>query len=130
VQFRVGPWVSTTNTVVVQLELLPSVSVMLRVTVCKAPTWLQSKLLGLTSRLVMPQAAVLPPSMLLGVILAVPLPSNITLADWQMALGAPLVLSMVTVAVQLLLLPFASVVVRVTVCGPTSLQLKVFVSRL
>ncbi len=70
------------------------------------------------------QLSELPLSTSAAVMLALPEASNWTVMSWHIATGAK-VSSIVTVAVQLLLLPEVSVTVRVTVLGPISLQSKV-----
>src|SRR5207248_2062149 len=66
---------STTVTVPVQMELLPLLSVTVRVTVL-VPMLVQSKLVWLRLRLAIPQASVLPLSICSGAIVAWPLLSN------------------------------------------------------
>ena len=64
-------------TLLVQVELLPLLSVTVNVTVFE-PTLEQVKLVGLAARLAMPQASLEPLSTSLAVILALPLASNCT----------------------------------------------------
>src|SRR5436305_12806861 len=83
----VGFWMSTTVTEAVQVELLPLLSVTVRVTRF-VPMLLQSKLVWLRLRLAMPQASVLPLLICAGSIVPWPLAFNSTLRSWQTATGA------------------------------------------
>src|ERR1043165_3315501 len=119
-----GLTLSSTVTVLEQLELFPLASTRVRVTVL-GPTLAQVKALGLTLREAMPQAASLEPlSTSAAVLRAWPVASSCTVIFLQAATGAVLSTT-VTVAVQLSLLPLLSVTVKVTVFGPTLAQVKV-----
>src|SRR5437899_13055 len=119
---------STTVTVAVQVELLPLLSVTVRVTVL-VPTLLTSKLVLSRLKLAMPQASVLPLLIWSGVIVPWPLASNWTVRFWQTANGGT-ESTTVTVAVAVWLLPLLSVTVRVTVFVPMLVQSKLLLSRL
>src|SRR5439155_1630644 len=128
-------WVTTTGltgsatvTVAVQVELLPLLSVTVKVTGF-VPTLVQSKLLWFRLRLAMPQASVLPLLICAGSIVPWPLASNSTLRFWQTASGGT-ESTTVTVAVQVELLPLLSVTVRVTRFVPMLLQSKLVWLRL
>src|SRR5213594_254730 len=127
-QTAVGGTVSTTVTVAVQVEVLPLLSVTVRVTRL-VPTLLTSKLVLSRLRLAMPEASVLPLSSWTAVMVAWPLASNWTVMFWQTAVGGT-ESTTVTVAVQVELLPLLSVTVRVTVLVPTLLTSKLVLSRL
>src|SRR6266545_4892620 len=127
-QTATGATESATVTVAVQVWLLPFTSVTVRVTVF-GPMLLQSKLVWSRLRLAMPQASLLPLLIWAGAIVAFPVASNWTVRSWQTATGAT-ESATVTVAVQVWLLPFTSVTVRVTVFGPMLLQSKLVWSRL
>src|SRR5216683_1455616 len=127
-QTATGGTESTTVTVAVQVELLPLLSVTVRVTVL-APMLVQSKLVWLRLRLAMPQASVLPLLICAGSMVPWPLASNSTLRFWQTATGGT-ESTTVTVAVQVELLPLLSVTVRVTVLTPTLVQSKLVWLRL
>ena len=118
----IGATLSSTVTTAVQLEVLPLASVTVSTTLL-APTLEQSKLE--TSMVVeaIPQASLEPPSTSAAVMEALPLASNCTVMFWHTAVGA-ILSSTITVDVQLALLPFTSVTVRVTVFGPISAQVK------
>src|SRR5207249_1350425 len=81
-----GLTLSSTVTVLVQVEALPLASVTVRVTVL-GPTLPQVKLLGLTLREAMPQASLLPLSTSAGVMLAWPVTSSCTVIFLQAATG-------------------------------------------
>src|SRR6266581_1371595 len=119
---------STTVTVAVQMELLPLLSVTVRVTVL-TPTLVQSKLVWLRLRLAMPQASVLPLLICAGSIVPWPLAFNSTLRFWQRATGGT-ESTTVTVAVQVALLVLLSVTVRVTRFVPILLPSKLVLFRL
>ena len=119
---------STTVTVAVQVELLPLLSVTVKVTLF-VPMLVQSKLVWLRLRLAMPQASVLPLLICAGSIVPWPLASNSTLRSWQTASGGT-ESTTVTVAVQVELLPLLSVTVRVTRFVPMLLQSKLVWLRL
>src|SRR6266540_2554431 len=127
-QRATGATESATVTVAVQVWLLPFTSVTVRVTMFE-PMLLQSKLVWSRLRLAMPQASLLPLLICAAVIVALPVTSNWTVRSWQTATGATWSAT-VTVAVQVWLLPFTSVTVRVTVFGPTLVQSKLVWSRL
>src|SRR6266571_2359923 len=119
---------STTVTVAVQMELLPLLSVTVRVTVL-APMLVQSKLVWLRLRLAMPQASLLALLIWARSIVPWPLAFNSTLRSWQTATGG-IKSTTVTVAVQVALLVLLSVTVRVTRFVPTLLTSKLVLSRL
>src|SRR6266516_4297258 len=127
-QTAVGGTESTTVTVAVQVEVLPLLSVTVRVTVL-VPMVAQSKLVWLRLRLAMPEASVLPLSSWTAVMVAWPLASNWTVMFWQTAVGGTVSIT-VTVAVQVELLPLLSVTVSVTVLVPMVVQSKLVWLRL
>src|SRR6185503_14790264 len=86
-QTAVGATSSFTVTVAVQVELLPFTSVTVSVTVF-GPTLAQVKVLGVTLRLAMPQASLLPLFTWAAVIVALPVASRFTVMFWQTAVGA------------------------------------------
>src|SRR5260370_193983 len=112
---------SLTVTVAVEVALVPLGSVAVRVTTL-LPTLLQSKLVLLAERLT-PQASVLPPSISAGAMVAWPVASRLTVMSLHLATGLVTSLT-VTVALQVELLPLASVTVSATVLLPTLLQSK------
>lgn len=116
-----------TVTVAVQLLTLPFTSVTVKVTVL-GPWLLQENEFGFTERLAIPQASLLPPSICEAVIETDPLLGALTVMLWQTAKGATLSTT-VTVAEQLLLLPWISVTVNTTVLTfPTLAQPKLLLS--
>ena len=115
-----GGTLFSTVTIAVQVLEFPFTSVTVKVTVL-VPTSAQVNILGDATKVSIPQASVLPPSISAPVMVAIPLTSNCTVISWQIAVGATLS-STVTVAVHVLELPFTSVTVKVTVFGPTSAQ--------
>ena len=110
---------SSTVTFAVQLPVLPAVSSTVKVTVT-VPASAQVNTSGATLMEAMAQTAVLPLSISAAVMLATPEAFNSTVASWHNAVGAGL--SMVTTLVQLELLPFTSVTVRVTTLSPALAQ--------
>src|SRR5690606_15309562 len=126
-QFAMGATLSSTVTIVVQVETLPFTSLTVKVTVF-GPTSAQVKAVMSIEVLAIPQASVLPLSISATVILASPLASSwIVKSAAQFATGATLS-STVTTVVQVETLPFTSVTVKVTVFGPTSAQVKAVMS--
>ena len=113
---------SSTVTVAEQVLLLPFLSVTVKVTVF-APTFVQSKLVLLKTKLSMPQASVEPLFTAAAVVLPAPCAFNCTVIFWQFATGATLS-STVTVAEHVEVLPLLSVTVRVTVLAPIFVQSK------
>src|SRR5438128_450865 len=118
-----GLTLSSTVTVLEQVETLPLLSVTVRVTVF-GPTLAQVNELGLTLLEAMPQASLLPLSTCAAAMLALPLASSCTVMFLQAATGKVLSTT-VTVAVQVWLLPLLSATVRVTTLGPTLAQVNV-----
>src|SRR5690606_5375684 len=128
-QFATGGTLSSTVTMVVQVEVFPFTSITVRVTVF-GPTSLQSKSVMSIDVLAIPQASVLPFSISATVMLAIPFVSSwIVNGAVQLATGGTLS-STVTMVVQVEVFPFTSITVRVTVFGPTSLQSKSVISML
>ena len=127
-QETVGAILSSTVTVALQVLKLPLTSVAVSVTSC-SPTSVQPKLLLFRERPAMPQASKEPLSICSGVMVAWPFSSNWIVISWHLASGV-ILSSTVTIAEQVLELPFSSVTMRVTVCSPTSLQSKLLSSRL
>src|ERR1043166_9075945 len=127
-QTAVGGTVSTTVTVAVQVEVLPLLSVTVRVTRL-VPTLLTSKVVLSRLMRAMPQASLLPASIWAAVMVAWPVASNWTVMSRQMAVGATESIT-VTVAVQVEVLPLLSVTVRVTVLVPMVVQSNVVLSTL
>src|SRR3989442_5513389 len=117
-----GGVASCTVTVAVLLAELPLLSVTVRVTVL-GPFLVQSKLDGLTIRLVMAQLSVEPWSTWAAMMLAWPVASRFTSMFWVRTVGGAASCT-VTVAVPLAELPLLSVTVRVTVLGPFLVQSK------
>src|SRR5690606_4825260 len=110
-QAIVGAMLSSTVTIVVQVETLPFTSVTVKVTVF-GPTSEQVKSVTSIEVLAIPQASVLPFSISATVMLAFPLASNwMVKGAAQVAVGAT-VSSTVTMVVQVETLPFTSVTVR------------------
>ena len=107
-------------TVAVQVETLPLRSVTVSVTVF-GPMSEQSKVLGDTAMLWMPQLSDEPLSICAAVMVAVPPAFNCTVIFWQMAVGG-IVSCTVTVAPQVATLPLRSVTVSVTAFAPMSEQ--------
>ena len=89
------------------------------------PTLLQVKLFGLTLILAIPQASFDPASTSPGFILALPLASKLILISCVRTSAGVTSLT-VTIAVFEFGLPFTSITVKVTVLGPTLLQVKLF----
>ena len=121
-QVIVGAILSSTVTVVVQVEVFPFTSVTVSVTVL-SPISAHENVSGETESVAIPQASVEPPSTSAPVIVTVPFASSCAVKGWQVAVGATLS-STVTVAVQVELFPFTSVTVKVTVLAPISAQVK------
>src|SRR5258707_1338100 len=119
-----GLTLSSTVTVLLEVEAMPLLSVTVRVTVF-GPTLAQVKLFGLTLLEAMPQASLLPLSISAATMLAWPVTSRWTVMFLQAVTGW-VSSSTVTVAVQEALLPLLSVTVRVTVLGPAVAQVKLF----
>src|SRR5882724_3493552 len=118
----VGAVTSCTVTVAEVLAELPLLSVTVRVTVL-APSLVQSKLDGLTTRLVMPQLSLEPLSTWAAVTLTWPLASRFT-SMFRVRTVGRVASCTVTVAEALAELPLLSVTVRVTVLGPSLVQSK------
>ena len=95
---------------------LPLTSVTVNVTVL-APSFEQVNVSLSIAKLAIPQASELPPSTSCAVIVTEPLEPACTEMFWQTAFGAMLS-STVTLAEQVLALPFTSVTVKVTVGAP------------
>ena len=117
-----GATLSSTVTTASAVLTFPFVSVTVSVTVL-APTFTQLKLAGETLSDAIPQLSLLPLSIWVAVIEALPVASNWTVMDCVTAVGAT-VSTTVTTAVSVLTLPFTSVTVNVTVLFPTLAQLK------
>src|SRR5690606_28924531 len=126
-QFATGATLSSTVTIVIQVEVFPFKSVTVKVTVF-GPTSAQVKSATSIEVLAIPQASVLPFSISATVMLAFPLASSwMVNGAAQFATGATLS-STVTIVVQVEVFPFTSVTVRVTVLSPTLQQSKVLMS--
>ena len=121
-QLATGRIVSTIVTVAVQVEVLPLLSVTVKVTVL-APTLAQVKLLGDTDSVAMPQASVDPLLSCDPVTLTVPEAFRYFVRFWQLATGRTVSIT-VTVPVHVEVLPLLSVTVKVTVLAPTLAQVK------
>src|SRR5260370_1260870 len=117
-----GFTLSSTVTVLLQVETLPLLSVTVRVTVL-GPTLAQVKLFGLTLREARPQASLLPLSTSAGIMPAWPVASSWTVMFLQAATGW-VSSTTVTVVPQVALLPWPSLTVSVTVLAPTLAQVK------
>src|SRR5258707_104394 len=113
----VGGVASCTVTVALALALLPLLSVTVRVTVL-GPFLEQSKLDGLTTRLVMPQLSAEPLSTSPATMLAWPALSRLTTMFLVSTVGGAASCTQ-TVAGWLAELPLLSVTVRVTMLVPT-----------
>src|SRR5260370_22022520 len=114
--WTVGGVTSRTVTVAVAMALLPLLSVTVRVTML-APSLEQSKLDGLTARLVMAKVSVEALSTCAAVMLAMPVASRFTTMSCVWTVGG-VASRTVTVAVALALLPLLSVNVRVRMLAP------------
>src|SRR3989442_999476 len=117
-----GGVASCTVTVAVLLAELPLLSVTVRVTVL-GPFLVQSKLDGLTTRLVMAQLSLELLSTWAAVMLTWPLASRFTSMLCVRTVGGAASCT-VTVAVQVPMLPWPSLAVSVTVFGPMLAQVK------
>ena len=126
-QRATGGVISSTVTVAVQDELLPFSSNTVSVTVFK-PSMVQSNTDGSTAILSIKQLSVELSFMSVAEILTFPEASSGTVISWQLAIGATLS-STVTIAEQVLTLPFTSVTVKITVLAPTIVQSKVVWSK-
>ena len=103
---------------------MPPPSVTVKVTVA-LPTSVQVSVDGLAVKEAIPQLSVEPLLMAAPVTVAIPLAFRVTLVFWHTATGGTTSLAtMVTVEVHVLVFPFTSVTVNVTVFGPTLEQLK------
>src|SRR5216684_1041598 len=120
--WTVGGVTSRTVTVAVGLALLRLLSVTVRVTML-APSLEQSKLDGLTTRLVIAQLSLEALSTCAAVMLTLPLASRFTAMSCVWTVGG-VTSRTVTVAVALALLPLLSVTVRVTILAPSLEQSK------
>src|SRR5258708_1103198 len=136
-----GLTLSSTVTVLLQVETLPLLSVTVRVTGL-GPTLAQVKLFGLTLLEARPQAALLPLSPWAGVMqigrAAVGESGEVSVVGGVWGVGSRLVVILLhlatgltlsstgTVLLQVEALPLLSVTVRVTVFGPTLAQVKLF----
>ena len=117
-----GNWLFSTVTTAVQVEVLPFTSGTVKVTVFW-PKLAKVKAFMLTVRVPRPQLSEEPLFTCAAVKEALPLPSNCSTTSRQRAVGA--VLSrMVTVPVQVEVLPLPSLTVKITVLGPTFEQVK------
>ena len=103
---------STTVTTATQSSVLPPSSVTVKVTLL-VPRSLQSKAVWLATMLTMVPLSVLPPSMFAATMLALPLASSWIVMFWHTATGGFTSVT-VTVALQVLVLPAASVTVSTT----------------
>ena len=117
-----GNWLFSTVTWAVQVEVFPLASGTVNVTVFW-PKLASVNAFGLTVRVPRPQLSEEPLFTCAAVKAAFPLPFNCSTTSRQRAVGA--VLSrMVTVPVQVEVLPLPSLTVKITVLGPTFEQLK------
>ena len=123
-----GALVSMTVTVALQVLLLPEGSLTVRTTVL-VPTLAQVKVVGVALRELTAQLSVEPASTLAAVMLAMPRGLRKTVMFWQMVLGS-VVSATVTVALQVPVLPLASVTESVTVLAPKLAQVNVVLLRL
>ena len=123
-QTATGANVSNTVTVDVHVEAFPFTSVTVIVTVF-APMFAQVKLLGLTAKLAIPHASLEPLSIASESMEAAPAPFNCMVIFLQTTAGA-VASAIVTVDVQVALLPLTSVTVNVTVFAPISEQVNAF----
>ncbi len=123
-QLRVGTWLFSTVSWASQVETFPFTSVTVSVTVW-TPTSIQSQLTSSEWILneSIPQLSFDPPSISAAVRIAVPVASNWTVMSWQIAVGL-IVSSTTTSASHVLMFPFTSVTVSVTVFVPTWEQSK------
>ncbi len=121
-QTATGSVVSETVTVLVQVLLLPFTSVTVSVTVL-GPTLAQVNVVGVADSEAMLQLSELPLFTSAAVMATEPPPPRMTVMFWQTATGS-VESATVTVLVQVLLLPFTSVTVRVTGLAPTLAQVK------
>jgi hypothetical protein len=108
-----------TVTVAAQVLLLVFTSVTVKVTLL-TPKSSQVKVFGFKVVVAMPQASLLPLSMLDARTVWLPLLAKLIVTFWQSATGATLSCT-VTLAEQVLLLPLTSVTVSTTVFGPATL---------
>ena len=123
-QTATGANVSNTVTVDVHVEAFPFTSVTVIVTVF-APMFAQVKLLGLTAKLAIPHASLEPLSIASESMEAAPAPFNCMVIFLQTTAGA-VASAIVTVDVQVALLPLTSVTVNVTVFAPISEHVNAF----
>ena len=115
---------SSTVTVDSQVLTLPLISVTVKVTVFNPTSkQVQSSSAASISDVATPQASFLPPSISAAVIDALPVTSNSKVISTHNASGG-ILSTTVTVASQVLVLPFESVTVKVTICVPTSTQVQ------
>jgi hypothetical protein len=121
-QMATGATLSSTVIVVVQVLLLPFTSVTVKTSVF-APTSEQTKAVWLKLKLAIAQLSLLPLSTADAVVLPLPVLLSWTVTFWQSAVGA-IRSWIVTVPLQVLLLPLTSVTVKTTVLAPTFAQLK------
>ena len=120
----VGATLSCTVTVEVQVDILPLLSVTVKITVF-APTLEHVNVFGDTVIFFIPQASLEPLSICEAIILALPVASNCTVKFLHIAVGATLSCT-VTVEVQVDILPLLSVTVRVTALVPILVHVNVF----
>jgi hypothetical protein len=123
-QIATGATVSNTVTVDVRVAVFPFTSVTVIVTVF-APMFAQVKLLGLTAKLAIPHASLEPLSTASESMEAAPAPFNRMVIFLQITEGA-VASAIVTVEVQVALLPLTSVTVNVTVFAPISEHVNAF----
>ncbi len=110
-------------TIVVQVEELPLTSVTVKTSVF-TPTSEQTKAVWLRAKVAIAQLSELPLFTAAAVVEPLPVLSSCTVTFWQSAIGGT-VSRMVTMALQVLLLPLTSVTVRMTVLPLTFAQLNV-----
>src|SRR5690606_36120346 len=116
--FATGATLSSTVTIVIQVEVFPFTSITVNVTVF-GPTSAQVKSVTSIEVLAIPQASVEPPSTSAAVMEALPFASSCTVMFWHIAAGATLS-STVTVAVQVETFPCISVTDKLTALFPIS----------
>src|SRR5690554_2163777 len=121
-----GAVMPSTVTIAVAVSVLPFTSVTVRFTVL-SPTCEQSKSYWFKVIEAIPQESDEPLLISAAVMLALPVVSNWMVMFWVTTTGA-VTSSTVTIAVALSVLPFESVMVRVTVLAPTSPQSKLDLS--
>ncbi len=124
-QTATGATLSSTVIVVEHVVELPFTSVTVRTSVF-APTSEQTNAVWLRAKVAIAQLSELPLFTAAAVVEPLPVLSSCTVTFWQSAIGA--ILSwIVTLAEQVLLLPFTSVTVKITVLPLTFAQLKVVI---